>query len=138
MSIDIEQALTAKLINTAAISTLVSTRCHPLRLPDTAALPAIVYTEVSAPTYATHDESSSNALTRARYQIDAWATTYAGAVALGLAIWTALEGFSGIVTSGADTFTIQSCLRSDKRTNNDAETALYWVSQDFILFYNGG
>jgi hypothetical protein len=135
MTIDIEQALTYKLVNTAGISALVSTRCHPLRLPDTAVFPAIVYTEVSAPIVSTHDETVANALTYARYQIDAWATTYQGAVALGLAIHTALHGFRGIVTSGADTFTIQSCLRSDKRTSNDAETALYWVSQDFIIWY---
>jgi hypothetical protein len=135
MTIDVEQALVYKLVNTSGISSLVSTRVHPLRLPDTATLPAIVYTEISAPTIATHDETAANALTHARYQFDGWASTYSDAVVLGKAIFTALEGFSGIVTSGLDTFTIQAILRVDKRTNNDAETALYWVSQDFMVWY---
>lgn len=135
MAIDIEQALVYKVTNTSAISTLVSTRMHPLRLPDTATLPAIVYTQVSAPITATHDESAANALTQARYQIDAWSASYGGAVALAKAIFDALHGYKGVITSGADTFTIQSCLRADKRTNNDAETALYWVSQDFMIWY---
>jgi hypothetical protein len=135
MTIDVEQALVYKLINTSAISTLIGTRMHPLRLPDTATLPAIVYTEISAPIVGTHDETSANALTHARYQIDAWAVTYAGAVALAKAVFDALEGFKGIITSGADTFTIQACLRLDKRSNNDAETSLFWVSQDFVIWY---
>lgn len=138
MSIDIEQALVYKLVNTAGISSLISTRCHPLRLPELATLPALVYSEVSAPTETTMDETSTNALTHARYQIDAWATDYDDAVALAAAVFTALEGFSGVITSGSNTFTIQACMRNDKRANDDPETRLYWISQDFVLWYNGG
>lgn len=135
MAIDVEQALVYKLVNTAGVSTLVSTRVHPLRLPDTAVLPAITYQLISAPTVGTHDETAANALTHARYQLDAWSGSYSGAVALAKAIFDALEGFSGVVTSGGDTYAIQACLRMDKRVNNDAETALYWISQDFAVWH---
>jgi hypothetical protein len=135
MAIDVEQALVSKLVNTVAVSNLVSTRVHPLRLPDTATLPAITYQQVSAPVIATHDESAATALTHARYQLDAWAASYAGSVALGKAIFDALHGYKGTITIGADSFIIQGCLRTDKRTNNDAETALYWLSQDFVIWY---
>lgn len=135
---DVEVALVYKLINTSGVSTLISSRMHPLRLPNTPTFPCITYQEISAPIEATHDETSATALTHARYQIDAWAVTYAGAVALGAAIFTALEGFKGVVTKGAETFTLQSVLRTDKRANNDAETGLFWVSQDFVIWYLGG
>jgi hypothetical protein len=135
MAIDVEQALVYKLTNTSAISNLVSTRMHPLRLPDTAALPAITYTQISAPVTSANGEASSNALTSARYQFDGWAATYSGAVALGKAIFDALHGYQGTITSGSDTFKIQACLRVDKRSENDAETGLYWVSQDFMIWY---
>jgi len=144
MSIDVEVALTYKLINTSAISTLIGSRMHPLRLPDTPTFPCITYKEISAPIEGTHDETAANALTHARYQINAWAintatvTGYNGAVALGKAIFTALEGFSGIVTKGSDTFNIQASFRVDKRSDNDAETGLFYVSQDFVLWYIGG
>lgn len=143
MAIDIEDALVYKLVNTVAIAAIISSRCHPLRLPDSdesnpVILPAIVYSQIDAPIVTTHDATAADALTHARYQVDAWATTYTGAVALAAAIFTALEGFSGIVTSGIDTFMIQACLRVDKRTNNDSETGLYWISQDFTLWYLGG
>jgi len=133
MTIDVEQALTYKLIT--ALSATIGSRMHPLRLPDTAVFPAITYQEITAPIVATHDETAANALTHARYQLDAWAVSYAGAVALAKAIFDALEGFKGVITKGSDTFTILSCLRSDKRTNNDPETSLFWVSQDFIIWY---
>lgn len=138
MAIDIEVALVTKLTTTTAISNLISTRMYPLRLPSTPTLPCITYKEISAPTEGTHDETSANALTHARYQLDAWAATYAGAIALGSAIFTALEGFSGVVTKGSDTFSIQAALRVDKRSDNDGETGLFWISQDFVLWYVGG
>lgn len=136
--IDIDIALVTRLTTTAAVTALIGTRMHPLRLPDTPAFPAITYQAISAPINATMDESSGNALTHARYQVDCWAINYAGSVALAKAVFDALHGFSGVVTKGADTFTIQACLRVDKRQNDDPETSLWWCSQDFVLWYQGG
>jgi hypothetical protein len=132
MTIDVEQALTYKLIT--ALSATIGTRMHPLRFPDTAMFPCITYQEISAPVVGSHDETSAT-LTHARYQLDAWATTYSAAVSLGKAIFDALEGFKGVITKGSDTFTIMAILRVDKRTNNDSETGLFWVSQDFVVWY---
>lgn len=139
MTIDVESALVAKLAGNVGVAAIVSTRIHPLRIPQDAngvvLLPAITYQEISAPITSTHDETAANALTQSRFQINAWATTYAGAVALGKAIFDALEGFSGIVTSGLDTYTLQSVLRVDRRKDNDGETGLYWVIQDFMIWH---
>jgi len=135
MAIDVEQALVYKLVNTTAVSNLVGTRVHALRLPDTATLPAVTYQEISAPIEATHDEATTNALTHSRHQFSAWATSYSACVALAKAIFDTLHGFSGVVTSGADSFTIQACLRAARRKDFDPETGLYWISQDFITWY---
>jgi hypothetical protein len=136
MTIDVEQALTYKLIT--ALSATIGTRMHPLRVPDKPTFPCITYQEISAPVVGSHDETSTT-LTHARYQLDAWATGnttgYRDAVSLGKAIFDALEGFKGVITKGSDTFTIMAILRVDKRTNNDAETGLFWVSQDFVVWY---
>jgi hypothetical protein len=132
MAIDVEQALTYKLIT--ALSATIGSRMHPLRFPDAPTFPCITYQEISAPVVGSHDETSTT-LTHARYQLDAWATTYSAAVSLGKAIFDALEGFKGVITKGSDTFTIMAILRVDKRMNSDPETSLWWCSQDFTIWY---
>ena len=134
MAIDLEQALTYKLSNTAAIQTICGTRIYPQDLPPVVTLPAITYQLISAPIEATHDETAGASLVHPRYQINAWAGTAGGAAALAAAVHTALHGFKGIITSGANTFNIQSCLRVDKRSDKDTDTGLYWRSQDFMIW----
>ena len=135
MAIDVEQEIVYKIQNTAAITTIASTRISPLRLPDQAVLPAITYQLIDAPISASLDEQASGALAHARYQIDAWAFAYSDAVALGKAIFNALHGFKGVITNGVDSFAIMGITREAKSSNNDATTALYWISQDFLVWY---
>jgi hypothetical protein len=139
--IDAEIALVYKLTNAAAVTALIGSRMHPLRLPDTPTFPCITYKEIDAPIVTTHDETAANALVHSRYQLDCWASgvyAYANSVALAKAVFVELEGFSGIVTKGAETFNFQSITRVDRRADNDAETGLFWISQDFTLWYQGG
>ena len=133
--LDPDAAMYYKLANTVAVSALVSTRIYPLDMPPSAVMPLITYQLIDAPLVTTHDESAGYGLAQARHQIDAWASTYAGAVALAKAIHLALHGYHGIVTSGADSLNIQECLRVAKRPNKDAETGLYWISQDYMMSY---
>jgi hypothetical protein len=134
MSMDLEQALTYKLKHTAAIQALCSDRIYPQEFPPNVVMQAIKYQLISAPIEATHDEAAGASLAHPRYQVEAWAGTHAGAVALAKAIHTALHGFKGDITDGIDTFNIQSCLRVDKRSDKDAEVGLHWVSQDYIIW----
>ena len=135
MTIDAEQALYGKLSTTAGITALCSTRIYPLDLPPSVTLPAVTYQIIDAPIEATHDEAAGSSLVYARHQITSWATTYAASVALAKQIHLALQGFKGIITVGADTFTIMSSLRAGKMPNKDPETGLYWISQDYIIWY---
>jgi len=134
MALDLEQALTFKLKNTAAIQAICGTRVYPQTLPPTVTLPAISYQLVSAPIEATHDEIAGASLAHPVYQFDAWATTYQGAAALSAAVHTALHGYKGTIASGADSYVVQSVLRVAKRADRDADTGLYWRSQDYEIF----
>jgi hypothetical protein len=135
MSWDVEQALDYLLRNTASVSGLCGARIHPLRLPDTAVFPAVVYTEVDAPTLDTHDATADNVMTDGRYQLDAKDVTYSGSVALAKAIFKLLHKYHGDVSDGVNTFTIKGCLRIGRHKDNDPETALFQVIQDFEIWY---
>ena len=81
------------LIAQLGITSVISTRIYPLILPQKPIYPAITY----------HDDDSNyiesfdgqTGLTRATFQLDGWATTYAGATIVGDAIKAALKNISG-------------------------------------------
>lgn len=133
--LDPDAAMFTKLSTTAGVLGIVAARIYPLDMPPSVTLPCITYQIIDAPLVTTHDETAGSGLAQARHQVDAWASTYAGAVALAKAIHLALHGYHGIVTSGADSLNIQECLRLAKRPNKDAETGLYWISQDYMMSY---
>lgn len=133
-ALDCGEALYTKLTGTAAIAALVVARVYPLMLPPTVTLPAISYTEVSGPRVTTHDEASGG-LAHKRYQVDSWATTYSGAKALSKQVRVALNGFSGAVSHGADSLTLQASLIAEERDDYDAETGIYRVIQDYIIWH---
>jgi len=133
--LDIDKALEYKLKTTPEIATLVGDRIYALRFPATPTLPCVVYTELDAPTDPVHGGTSNTVYTTSNYQIDAWAASFSVSVALAKAIFDALEGFGGAVIKDGDVFTIQNILRSTRRKNNDPETSLFWISQDFTISY---
>lgn len=135
MTLNLDTALYAKLSQTAGISALVSDRIYPTDIPAAATLPLVVYTEVSSSGIFTHDEAVGAGLFYARYQVDSYGSTHASATALAAAIHSALHGFTGTITSGADTFIIYSCLRSGRRSEKDAEVGIYRRSQEYLIAY---
>lgn len=90
----IEDALRAVLIADADVSALVAARVWPARLPQSAALPAVVYQRVS--TTGGMSLSAPAGPTRSRVQLSAWAPTFPQARQLGEAVVAALNGYSGI------------------------------------------
>jgi hypothetical protein len=83
-------ALIAKLLATAGVSNLVSTRIRPVLAHQTDALPLIVVHQIShRPEYST---SATVALAQTRVQIDCWGKTMASAQAVGEAVKAALSG----------------------------------------------
>lgn len=134
-TLDAGAALYAKLAATAGVSALVGTRITPLRLMDATDLPAIAYTQISGPRILTHDEAAGSSLAQKRYQLDAWAETYAEAHAIALQVRTALDGYRGTVTSGADSLTLQGVLIEGERDDYDPETRIYRVIQEYTVWH---
>ena len=87
------EGLRARLLSDATIAGQVSARAYPLRLPQKPDLPAIVYLLVSD--LRPQHLRGVNSLPETRFQVDAWAKSHDGAVALGALIRARLDGFSG-------------------------------------------
>jgi hypothetical protein len=93
-------ALIAKLLATAGVTTLVSTRIRPVLAHQTDTLPLVVVHKIShRPEYST---SAAISYAETRVQIDCWGLTMASAQAVGAAVKTALSGVS--FTQGGVTF----------------------------------
>lgn len=92
----LEEALYTYLQTVPTLAALVGTRIYPVRLPEGAALPALVYQRVSAQRTYTHDPfESTMAYVSARVQLTAWAETAAEAIEVGEAAVLGLSGYEG-------------------------------------------
>lgn len=79
----------------SAISTLVSTRIYPLKLPEKPTLPAITYH-----CYAVESEYNLAGVAgwaTSKWQIDIWASTETNALAIGEAVRANLQAYSGTI-----------------------------------------
>jgi hypothetical protein len=91
----IGEALYSRLTTFAALSALIGARVYPGRLPVGATLPAVTYQRVSG----RHEYAQTGpaGLARPRFQLDAWATTYAQADQVAAQVRAALSGYTGTV-----------------------------------------
>ncbi len=87
----------------SAITSIVSTRIHPLILPQEPTYPAMTYSDESSDMSESFDGQTGHA--QSIYQIDCWAKTYAGAYTLGDALRSTLNNVSGSFGG----ITIQRC-----------------------------
>lgn len=96
--ISIGDSLIAYLLADSTITALVGQRVYPVRFPEKAPMPAVVVTRISGARIGNLRTPAS--LARPRFQVDAWATSLAGATALGRRCRLRLEGFSGAWADG--------------------------------------
>ncbi|KKL23178.1 hypothetical protein LCGC14_2428030, partial [marine sediment metagenome] len=108
------------------VANLISARMYPLKLPQSPALPAIVYTKISG--FREHDMDGSTIATP-RVQYDSWADTYVGAKALADALRERLDSYTGPVGSPADTVHFAYLL--NERDFYDDDLQVFRVSMDF-------
>ena len=121
----IEEALVSRLI---AQVPLVGGRVYPMLLPPSVTLPAITYQKISSVRAYTHDGFAHYA--EPRFQVSAWATTYAGAKAIQTQVKTALEAYVGMMGGGVD---VQRCLVANEIDLYDPESRIYHQAVDYIL-----
>jgi len=86
------------LTEDSTVSTLVSTRVYPSYADTKATYPLVTYDVVS--NVATVAKGTVSLVDVYRVQVNCIATTYAGAIALAVAVRSALEGFSGLAEAG--------------------------------------
>jgi porphobilinogen deaminase len=135
---DIGTALRAKLQATAGVTGLLSTRVYPDQLEQGCDMPAAVYFVVSG-----NEEGSLDGLvglTHSRIQVDAYATTRAGANALAAAIRTALASqansrgtWGTVAVSGCS---VAGGERYDTQAKGDGSDDPYYITmRDFLVSF---
>lgn len=123
----IEEALPARLAAVGAVTALVGTRVYPLRAPQNAVRPFVVYQRISAPRVSAF--GSDTGIARPRFQVTAWADTYAGAKAVATAVRQALQRYRGTIL-GVE---ILDCYVDTDQDLVDDEVKLFGHATDFFI-----
>ncbi len=134
----IDGAILARLKAVSAVTAIVgsgtSARIHADHLPQDPTLEAITYRQISAPRV--HAFGSDPGLVQARWQIDAWGSTYEEARDLGDAIrgngaGNAFSRFSGTL----DSTVVQSVLLDNEIPTFQDDSGSYRNMQDYMIWY---
>ena len=130
MSVDtIEKAIRSFLFNDSTVKA-ITTRCYPGKIPQDPTYPLIVYYKVTG--MRDHHLQGPSGLTHPRFQVEAWATTYAAAKALANAIREALDGYKGTV----GTVVIGSILIESERDVYEDAVSCHRVIMDFFVWHS--
>lgn len=119
----LEEALYARLSGFAGLSALVGSRIYPLRAPQTAALPLVVFQRISTIRWSAF--GSDTGLARPRIQVTAWATTAMAAKSVKEQVRAALQRWRGTV-AGVE---ILDATIADERDQYDQEALAAGVGQ---------
>lgn len=125
----IEEAIHDILVTDSSVKA-ITTRCYPSTLPQNPTYPLILYAKVTGERI--NDLSGPSGMAHPRFQIEAWAETYAAAKTLANAIRVCLNGYRGIV----GTVWIGSCLIQSERDIYEPEAACHRVVMDYAIWHN--
>jgi hypothetical protein len=125
----IEEAIHDILVTDSSVKA-ITTRCYPSTLPQNPTYPLILYAKVTGERI--NDLSGPSGMAHPRFQIEAWAETYAAAKSLANAIRVCLNGYRG--TSGA--VQIGSFLIQSERDIYEPEAACHRVVMDYAIWHN--
>jgi hypothetical protein len=126
-----EAALIAKLLASAGITALTSTRINWSRRPQGSALPAIVLHRIDGqPDY---HHAGASGLVVSRVQVDCWGVTYGSAKAVARAVEAAITAQT--FTQGAIRFDV--ILIADERdsTSDESPETLFRTSLDLMVHH---
>lgn len=124
----IEAAINYILVNDTMVKA-ITTKCYPVKLPQSPTYPLILYTKISG--MRDHVLSGASGRAHPRFQVEAWAETYSGAKTLADAIRNALDDYSGTASGTV----IHSCLIDSERDVYESEIEKYRVIQDFFIWH---
>lgn len=118
------------LLADSTVSALVDTRCYPVQLPQNTVLTSIRYSHISGNRPHSSPQGALG-LSGPRIQIDAWAPTYAEAMALAEAIRKRLDGYRGPAGSQQ----VQGAFFANERDDYSPDAKLYVVSRDYFVWF---
>jgi len=127
----IESALRSMIIADETVEGLTGSRVYPGWLPQSVTLPCITYTKVSGERGM--NVSAPSGYAHPRFQVDTWATTYAGAKTLANAVRQALNGVTNTTISGVR---IGSIVMLSERDDFETDTEIHRVSMDFSVWHD--
>jgi hypothetical protein len=133
IALGLEEAMIAKLLATAAVTDLVSTRVYPGSVPQASAMPAIVVNRISGTPIYTDDGESG--LQTARLELDCWGDTYSSAKTVARAVIAALSGFVGTVDDVEVQNTLLDAERDMREGGGNAAKYLFRTNLDFIVWF---
>lgn len=125
----IEAGMVTYLEATSGVTSLVSKRIYPMKMPQNATLPALVYQRIAGPREVTH--SGRAGLARAVFSFSCWAQTYSAAKTLAAAVVAAFDGYSGAMGTSTDT----DATVINELDLEDDEVNLFRTVVDVALWY---
>lgn len=135
MASDIESAIFAFLAATPAITSLLGTQSaesiFPMRAPEAAALPFLVFHKVSG--HSVHSKDGDMNLAYPHFQITCWAKEYKDAKAVQAAVRTALNSYAGPTLQGV---AVPQIIVENEQDLSDPETLEYGASIDAIFWHS--
>lgn len=130
---DIRPALREFLLGDSNIVALVVARIYPIKMPQGTNVASIVYSRISG--QSDYKMEGPTGLSRPRIQIDAWAPTADAAVTLANRVKDRIDGYSGVMGSGATSVTVQGVFMADERESYDDVVQMFGVSRDYFMHY---
>lgn len=126
-----EAALLARLLATAGLTALVSTRINWGRRPQGETLPAVVLHRIDgSPNY---HLTGSSGLVESRVQVDCWGSTYGSAKAVARQVEAAVSGLR--FTRGAIRFDVILILDERDSTFDENNEPIFRTSLDLGVFH---
>jgi len=131
---DIRPALRAFVLAAPGISSAISGRMYPSRLPQGTKDGGIVYNRISG--QGDHHNEGPSGLARVRMQIDCWMPSHDDAAALALLVKAGIDGYRGVMGAGDAAVQVQGVFfDSERDLPFDDVGKLCGVSHDYFIFY---
>lgn len=128
----VEEAVKARLGAVSGVTSLISTRVYPVKLPQSATLPAVTYQRVS--TIRENAMAADPGVARTRLQVTCAADSYSGLKAVTEAVRAALQRYRGTV-GGVVVLDVFLDNETDLFGEEENDAGVYLTAQDFIVIH---
>lgn len=131
----IETAIQTIIVGDSDVAALIGTNSYAGHVPQGTDLPYVTTARI-ATVKRLQSLTARSGVTAARFQVDAWAAVYSGAVDLANKLRIALDRFKGTV--GAESINgifIQDTFDGQEMITKGREQPVHVVSQDFLVWH---